>query len=105
MPTRCRRGRRRAGPEEPMSGRSGCGGRRGARTRVGSASAILSALVLVVAAAVAPASAWRPDTARAFVMAANAADYVPSAASLPGFREESDDAVGGGLDPTISQRR
>jgi uncharacterized membrane protein YgcG len=38
-------------------------------------------------------------------MAADASDYVPSVASLPGFREESTDAEGGVFDPTISLRR
>jgi hypothetical protein len=46
------------------------------------------------------------QVARASVMAADAADYVPTVASLPpGFREESSDAVGGDLEPTIAMRR
>src|SRR4051812_8499035 len=88
-----------------MSGMSRCGGTRRAQTRAGNSSAILGVVVLVLAAALVPASSGRPHTAEASVMAADAADYVPSATSLPGFREESADAVGGDLDPTIAQQR
>jgi hypothetical protein len=66
---------------------------------------VLGAVSLVLGALWTPVTEIHPPVARASVLAADAADYVPTAASLPGFREESSDADGGDLDPTISQRR
>jgi hypothetical protein len=44
--------------------------------------------------------------AEATVLAADAADYVPSVSNLPaGFREESTDAVGGDIQQTVSMSR
>jgi hypothetical protein len=60
---------------------------------------------LVLGAIWPPGVAIRQPIAQAAVLATDASDYVPTAASLPGFREESEDAVGGDIDPTISQRR
>jgi hypothetical protein len=66
-----------------------------------------AALLLVfVMMTVAGASAVDSRVARATVMAADAASYVPSLANLPpGYREESVSAEGGDLAPTIAMRR
>jgi hypothetical protein len=66
---------------------------------------VLSVFILVAGSVGGPAAAPGPAVARAAVMAADASDYVPSVASLPGFREESTNAEGGDFDPTIALRR
>ena len=86
-----------------MSG-AGTGSRR-MRSRARLVTAILSVLILVVGAVGMPVASPGPHVARASVMAADANDYVPSASSLPGFREEATQAEGGDLDPTISLHR
>jgi hypothetical protein len=78
-------------------------GRRRAGSRVVSGVALVVALSMVVAVGLAI-----PDgqVARASVLAADAADYVPTVNNLPpGYREEAVDAVGGDLEPTIALRR
>ena len=68
-------------------------------------TAVVGVLALVLGGLPLPLAEHDSPIAQASAMAADAADYVPTAASLPGFREESADAVGGDLDPTISLRR
>ena len=78
-------------------------GRRRAGSRVASGVVLALALSMVAAIGVAVQDG---RVARASVLAADAATYVPSLNNLPpGYREESVDAVGGDLEPTISLRR
>jgi hypothetical protein len=77
------------------------------RRRAGSrvASGVALVLVLSMAAAIGVAIP-EARVARATVLAADAATYVPSLNNLPpGYREETVDAVGGDLEPTIALRR
>src|SRR5829696_3104352 len=75
------------------------------RSRARLVTAVVSVLIFVAGAVVMPAGPSAQQVAQASVLAADANDYVPSVSSLPGFREESSDAEGGDLDPTISLRR
>jgi hypothetical protein len=75
--------------------------------RAGSTVLRNAALVLVVAMVASVGTTFVDGpTARASVMAADAASYVPTLANLPpGYREESVAAEGGDLNPTIGLRR
>lgn len=88
-----------------MSGQKPDGPHVRSRSEAVRRTALVGVLALVLGALPAPVAKTYPPIAQASVLATDATDYVPTAASLPGYREESADSVGGDLDPTISQRR